>query len=114
MQDTSVDVGCFFGCKGIPYVRSNSIYVVHHHTDVWEDMVVDALKDIVGSVCFAGLYFICIVDEAFAQRIDFADSPFEGELLHYVCQFGVQGLSVYIMLWCKDINIKCQKDYICE
>jgi hypothetical protein len=27
-------------------------------------------------------------------------------LLHYVCQFGVQGLSVYIMLWCKDINIK--------
>jgi hypothetical protein len=69
-------------------------------------MVVDALKDIVGSVCFAGLYFICIIDEAFAQRIDFADSPFEGELLHYVCQFGVQGKSVYIMLWCKDINIK--------
>jgi hypothetical protein len=27
-------------------------------------------------------------------------------LLHYVCQFAVQGKSVYIVLWCKDINIK--------
>ena len=84
-QHFSVDVCRPLLCKLLADVGSDGINVAHHHINVGEDVVVDALQHIVRLVLFGSLYFVGVVDETFAQRLYLADGPFVGKTAHDSC-----------------------------
>ena len=62
----------------------HGLHVVLQHIDIGEDVVVDALQNVVGAVCFSGLYAVCVVDESVAEWLDVAHGALDEELAGYV------------------------------
>lgn len=57
--------------------------VVHQHVDVGENVVVDPLQHVVGSVSFLSAHYVGVVDESVAERLHGGHCAFYGEMLHY-------------------------------
>ena len=52
-------------------VIGNSANIGLKHFYILENGMIDALQNIVGSICFFGVYFISVVDKSCTQRFDF-------------------------------------------
>ena len=79
-QHAAVDVVGSFCLQLLAYVVGHGLHVVLQQVNIGEDVVVDALQDVVGAVVFCGLYAVCVVDESVAERLDVADGAFDEKL----------------------------------
>ena len=83
-QHTTVEIVDTFRLQLLADVVGHGLHVVLQHIDIGEDVVVDALQNVVGAVCFSGMYAVCVVDESVAEWLDVAHGALDEELAGYV------------------------------
>ena len=63
--------------------------IIHQHIHVGEDVGVHTLKNIIRSLGLCGFYKEGVIDQAFAEGLDFCDHATDGELVNNRKQFFV-------------------------